>query len=409
MALNRLEALRKSIYSCKRCSSCRQWDWYDKRLPGFEEGLTKTGFKICPVFNHTSGFQSDSPKGKMRIAEGIIDGKLHLNDEIRDKIFQCTMCGNCTEHCPQNRQGKLEPDKVILVMRAYFLKNGFSLPQGLKDQQRTGPHNRLITEKWVPKLKAEQGKNKNNYQLAYFPGCTVDSMVSRNYPEIARSFVALLNNSEVEFGVVRDGWCCGYPQMVSGQNRVFETLARNNLKAMKEIGVRKLVLTCPACYLMFKQVYPEVLGDDWDVEVVHGVDLLAELIIKGELKLKVPIKKVVTWHDPCELGRKSGIYDPPRQIINSIPGLELREMPRNRENAECCGGGGGVKTSNADLSIRIALDRLREAEETGADELITMCPLCEWNFDDAIKRSSSQLKVNDLTMLVAKSAGIEIV
>ena len=406
MALNRLEKLRKSIYSCKQCSACRQWDWYDKRLPGFEEGLTKTGFKICPIFNHTNGFQSDSPKGKMRIGKGIIDDELHLNDEIRDKIFQCTQCGNCTEHCPQNRQEKLDPAKVIRTMREHLLEEGFSLPQGLKDERISGPHNRPITEKWVP-ISKEQGENK--CQLAYFPGCTVSSMVSRNYPEIAQSFVALLKKSEVKFGVVRDGWCCGYQQMVTGQTEVFKTLARNNLKAMKKMGIQKLVLTCSGCYSMFKQVYPEILGDDWDIEVVHGVELLAELINEGKLNLEVPIKQVITWHDPCDLGRKSGIYDPPRQIINSIPGLELREMPRNRENAACCGGGGGLKTSNPDISLNIALDRLREAEQTGANELITMCPLCEWNFDDVIKKSSSRLKVNDLTILVAKSAGIEMV
>jgi len=400
VALNRLEELRKSIYSCKQCSACRQWDWYDKRLPGFEEGLTKTGFKICPVFNHTNGFQSDSPKGKMRIAKGIIDDDLHWNDEIRDKIFKCTQCGNCTEHCPQNRQEKLDPARVIQTMRAQLLEEGFSLPQGLKDERRLGPHKRPITEKWVP-IPKKYGNN-----LAYFPGCTVSSIVSRDYPEIAQFFVALLNKAEVEFDVVRDGWCCGYQQMATGQTKVAETIARNNLNSMKNMGVRRLVLTCPSCYLMFKKVYPEILGDDWNIEVIHGVELLAELISEGKLNLEVPMKQVVTWHDPCDLGRKSGIYDSPRQIINSIPGLELREMPRNRENAACCGGGGGLRFSNPELSLDISLDRLREAEATGADELITMCPLCEWNFNDTIKKSSSRLKVTDLTIIVAKSAGI---
>ena len=171
------------------------------------------------------------------------------------------------------------------------------------------------------------------------------------------------------------------------------------MEIFKNTGAKRIVTACAGCYSTFKNAYPELV-DNFNLEVVHFSELLLELIKNGKLKLRETKSMKVTYHDPCHLGRHAEVYDAPREVIKSIPGGELIEMEHSGQDSQCCGGGGGYFTAFPENSVEIAEKRVSEAEETGADALVTTCPLCKTNLDLAIKRLDSNLGLYDLADLV---------
>lgn len=394
--LNLLERVKRQIHACKGCSSCREWSWSDPRLPGFVDGSTKTGFEhICPVYPYTDGFESDTVRGKMRIMKGVLEETIQPNEEMVRKFFECTQCSNCTEHCPMTRQNKLDPAELIRMMRVHLQEEGFKPPQGIKYEVPHGPHSRRLPEDWIkPELLSSTSG------LVYFPGCVISCSVYYQTPEIARDFLGLTTKLDVDINVITDGWCCGYQQYLTGQTPVAKELARRNIEGLRKMGAKTLVATCAGCYHMFKNVYPEIVGEPLGFEVLHSVEFMERLLDKGELAFRHRLEKRVAYHDTCDLGRKHGIYEAPRRILRAIPGLDLVEMEQNRENSWCCGGGGGVKSAYNGLAFGMGSDRIRQAEEVGAEMIVTSCPTCVWNLRESAENAASAVKIVDLVTLV---------
>jgi Fe-S oxidoreductase len=167
------------------------------------------------------------------------------------------------------------------------------------------------------------------------------------------------------------------------------------------VAPKKLVATCSSCYHTWIHIYPELNEGcaDFGFQVQHASEFLAELIEAGRIKMG-ELPWVVTYHDPCDLGRKSGIYEPPRDIIRSIPGMELREMPNNREDTMCCGGGGDVAMMEADVTEHIAERRLAQAVDTGAKAIISSCQQCKRTLLQAARKTKTRIRVLDVTELV---------
>jgi heterodisulfide reductase subunit D len=224
-------------------------------------------------------------------------------------------------------------------------------------------------------------------------------MATYRAKEIARSTIELLKKAGVDFKLLgKDEWCCGSVLLRTGNTKIVKEMAEHNIEAFKKSDTAQVITSCAGCYRTLKKDYEEIFGKQ-DFEVVHIVDFLEKLIEEGKLKFpKVNMK--VTYHDPCHLGRHMGVYESPRKILKSIPGLELVEMARNRQNARCCGAGGGVRSAFRDLSNKMADARLKEAEETGADVLTSACPFCTFAFRDAAKRNGSKMRVLDLPELL---------
>jgi heterodisulfide reductase subunit D len=195
--------------------------------------------------------------------------------------------------------------------------------------------------------------------------------------------------------------CCGSVLMRTGQTPTVKKLAQQNTKRFKELGAKKIVTVCPGCYLTLKVDYPKLV-EDFPFEVLHISDFINQLLQSGKLKLTKQVGLKVTFHDPCHLGRRFNIYEPPRNVLLSIPGLKLVEMPHNRENSQCCGAGGGVKAAFSDVTSKIGVSRMEEAAQTKADLLVTSCPFCCLNLDDA-GRQAQLLPVSDLTEIVAEA------
>jgi len=237
-------------------------------------------------------------------------------------------------------------------------------------------------------------------ELLYFPGCAT----SYDRPEIARSLVKILKRAGIEVAYLGEKEvCCGIPQIWNGRFQSVKALLEENGKMFEEAGVKTILTSCPDCYNAFQKHYPEVLGKQ-PFKVIHITELLLHLLKEGRISFQEQIKKRVTYHDPCRLGREAGILEPPREILRRIPGIELVEMKRNRENAWCCGGGGVVNLVYPKLSIKIAKSRVQEAIETGAEMLITCCPLCYKQFDARLWERRIDLK--ELIVLAADAMGV---
>jgi Fe-S oxidoreductase len=164
-----------------------------------------------------------------------------------------------------------------------------------------------------------------------------------------------------------------------------------NVRSAADLGVEEVVFSCAGCYRMFKEEYPKF------VDVPFKVRHISEFLADKDLKLK-PLDKELTYHDPCHLGRHSGVYDAPRKLLSKIPGARFKEMPHNRETALCCGGGGGVRSAYPDLSGKVAARRVDEA--AFADVLVTTCPFCVSNLRVGKENSSSKVEIKDLVELI---------
>jgi heterodisulfide reductase subunit D len=205
--------------------------------------------------------------------------------------------------------------------------------------------------------------------------------------------VEILQAAEVDFTTLGgDEWCCGYPLLSAGLP--VSDLMEHNLEAVKALGARTLVTTCPSCYHMWKHHY----APDF-IQVKHSTEYLAELVEAGRIPLK-RLEKRVTYHDPCDLGRKSEVYDAPRLIIQAIPDVEFVEMEDHGENAMCCGGGGNLESLDPELSRAVARRRLEQAQAVGAEAIISACQQCERTLSMAARREKIRIRVMDVVQLL---------
>jgi Fe-S oxidoreductase len=201
-------------------------------------------------------------------------------------------------------------------------------------------------------------------------------------------------------------WCCGYPLYGAGMREQVAELARHNAEYARSLSPEYLVATCPSCYHTWRHIYEEFIDvDELGFELMHATQLLARLIDEGRIEFTEEIPWVVTYHDPCDLGRKGGIYDAPRKIIESIPGIQFREMASTRENSMCCGGGGDVAMTEADVTEGIAERRLAQAVDVEAKAIISSCQQCKRTLQQAARQTRTRVRVLDVTELVWRAMG----
>jgi Fe-S oxidoreductase len=240
-----------------------------------------------------------------------------------------------------------------------------------------------------------------NAELLYFSCCI--PAYDPNVRRVARSTAKVFHKAGVRFAITGDREnCCGESVRKSGNESLFQKLAHNNIAAFTESGINKIVVTSPHCYYTFKNEYPKLGGS---FEVTHYTEYMAQLLKEGKLKPTKPVNARVTYHDPCYLGRHSGIYDAPREILKSIPGLELVEMPDYGPDSICCGGGGGRIWMETKKGERLSDLRLDQAAATGATILAAACPYCILNFEDSILTTDrlGRIEVKDISELLAEA------
>jgi Fe-S oxidoreductase len=223
------------------------------------------------------------------------------------------------------------------------------------------------------------------------------------YPRVysvPQSFVQILEQAGEDFTTLGgDEWCCGFPLEIAGMGHEVPELARHSVETVRAIGARRLVTTCPSCYHTWAHQYPRLLGEPLGFEVLHATEFLADLIDEGKIELH-GFRFPVTYHDPCDLGRTSGIYDAPRRIIQAIPGIEFTEMAENRELALCCGGGGDAEMADAELTAAVGKRRIEQAQETGAKVVVSACQQCNRTLAEAARKNRIRVRAMDITEVV---------
>jgi len=237
--------------------------------------------------------------------------------------------------------------------------------------------------------------------ILYFPGCYLS--YDPRLMKVARATAAILNLAGVDFGILGpEENCCGESIRKTGDEELFKRLARENIKAFVDHGVKKILVSSPHCYHTFKNEYPEFRVN---FEVVHISQYLVELFHEGRLALKNNCLKKVTYHDPCYLGRHNGIYDEPREALKKIAGLELIEMPESHADSFCCGGGGGRIWMETPKEERFSDLRLEQAIGVGADVLVTSCPYCITNFEESRStlNAAEKIEVKDITEMIQEA------
>ncbi len=378
-------------YSCMHCGTCTTHYEYDHPV-----------LHACPSYWHYR-YTAYAGGGKMFLLRLIHEGVIDWSADLADVLYKCTTCGNCAEICNSLVWSgeKFNTVRLIELMRAEVAARGF-IPKPLenfvneiktKHNPYAEPHDQRFA--WMPK----DTEITEDADTAYFVGCTA----SYRQSEIAQSTVRVLNKSGVPFRVLGGNeWCCGSPALRVGKREEFKEVAQHNVEAIKAAGIKRVVTSCSGCYRTLKKDYPEFVGE-LPFEVIHITELLAQKVKDKSLKLKNPVKLKVTYHDPCHLGRHCKVYEPPREVLAAIPGIEVVEMDRNRGSAWCCGAGGGARAAHPDFAQWSAEERIKEAEGTGASALVSSCPFCSHNFADTIEKTDHDMEVYDIVQLVDKS------
>ncbi len=320
--------------------------------------------------------------------------------EGQSELWDCTTCSTCSSRCPK----QVNPMDMIISMRGVLVEGGRIHPNiktALESTYRQGNPLTMAREDrgaWAVDLAVEKFSEKSEY--LYFVGCTpsYDPQAQKS----AQSLVRILNKAGVSFGILMaQESCCGSEVRRLGELGLFEMIVEENTEMYRELGVCKIFTTSPHCFNTFKKDYPLS-----DLQVQHYTQILAELLASGALNFSGRVEKIVTYQDPCYLGKHNLVFDEPRQILKSIQGIKLVEMDRSREKSLCCEGGGGrMWLEGTNPGTRLARMRIQEALETGAEILATACPFCLLTLDEAVQHMNAQdrIRVMDIAEIAVQA------
>ncbi len=419
------ETYKWDAQNCIRCTNCKWVDFIWMQSIRFS--------KLCPS-NAYYLFDAYAANGRYDIALAMAEGRIDYSPELLKEIYACTLGGACDVKCLRNVG--LEPSQVLEWMRQKAVEDGQGpMPEHKavadnisRNKNRYGSPNKNRT-KWIP----PDAQPVEKADVLYFVGCNSSFKQQR----IAQATARLFKATGTRFMILGENeWCCGNPLYNVGLVDQAREMAEHNLKAIRDSGAKTVVASCAECYQTLKVIYPKIMGKstaDLGFEVLHLTEYMDKQLQEGKLKFTTPVNMRVTYQDPCRLGRMSepwthwegkrgkygifdppkprrkgtnGVYDPPRNLLNAIPGLQFEEMERRKDQAWCCGAGGGVKDAFNDFALWTAQERIEEASETtGAEAIISACPYCKENFDDAIRANNEQMQTYDIAEIMLKAIG----
>jgi len=352
--------LEKEMMTCTYCGFCKA---------------------VCPVFD-ISNWEGVGPRGKVILSYGLREKEIPADESVLERLYQCTTCKNCERRCPSD----IRVVDIVENIRRDLVTNEFIYPQHKTIVDRVINTGNPYGETELVKFKNE---DKKKAKIGYFIGCTA----RYRFPSIANATISVLEKLGEDFTIV-DDVCCGTTiQRIGWSDDEVVKLMNKNLKRIEDRGVEKVIFTCAGCYKMFKKEYPEFT--DIDFEVKHIDEELAERGI--DIK---PLDKKITYHDPCHMGRHVGLYDAPREVIKSISKAEFTEMETNKDTAQCCGGGGGLRAAFPEYAQEIAARRVDQAAEVNADMILTSCPFCVTNLNAGKEKLGSNIEIKDLIEVV---------
>ena len=377
------------VHRCFRCGYCKfPADYVDFNCPSYK----------------AFGFDTYAPGGRMWLIRAWLNGEIETSTRFAEILFSCVACDNCKDQCVYPRFKDFLPH-IFQETRAELVAEG-KIPPGVRDYFKAmavnGNPYKLPQEERGKWAEATGVKTYDGQEYLFYVGC------AGSYDEVgqkmARNVSRLLSNLGVSFGILAgEETCDGNEIKILGETGLFSMLAEENIRKFREKGIKKIITLDPHALNIFKNDYPALGGE---FEVLHYTEILAPLMKENKVALS-PYEKKVTYHDPCYLGRHNLVYGPPREVLNTIPGLELMELRRNRESAFCCGGGGGnfftdIIGTGEDSPARV---RIREALGTGAEILAVACPQCAKMLLDAVKAEQREeyLEVADVAEITLRA------
>jgi Fe-S oxidoreductase len=418
-----LEDYRGDMEMCCRCSACKFVPM--QKVKGSEFSY------VCPSIARYN-FHAYSGGGRINIGASMLKNGMNYTDKLLHVVYNCQMCGACGVSC--NYAMDMELLEPITEFRFKCVEDGktnAALDKVIAGLRRTGT---MVPSKgrrggWATGLNVKN-VTKEKVDVLYHAGCLTS--YDKDMQKLAKATVRILQKAGVNFGIAGEAEiCCGGRAYQMGYKEDFLNQAKKNMAMIKKAGIKTLVTGCADGYHAFKVLYDQY-GLKGNLEVLHISEYIDRLIKDGRLKPRRKVNLSVTYHDPCRLGRlgepwlhwkgkkipgdrfvfdppkeyrrgTKGVYEPPRDVLKSLPGLKLTEMSRIKEYSWCCGAGGGVSESNPNFARWTALKRIEEAVSTGAGAIVTACPWCEKNFNEALGESGSSLKVYDIVELVEKA------
>ncbi len=356
----------------------------------------------CPVCKELL-LEKYTPRGKIQLARYYSQGNLDLSDHSRDIFARCLLCGACSATCPSG----VDLKEVFVSMREAIVKSRGLHPMmervvqsldvnhnisDMDNEERGGWRDFLLE---LP----EHMYLKEKAEVVYFVGCVASFFpMAQSIPE---NLVRILDSAHVDFTILAgDEWCCGFPLIGAGVPEKLPDFKEHNLEKVKALGAKRVIFSCPSCYHTWNEHY------DTDIELFHSSQFIERLIGDGTIRLG-EMNTTVTYHDPCDLGRNSGVYDAPRRILKSIPGLTLMELENNRTQSVCCGGGGNLEIADASLSETVARKKIEEIRQTGADIVATSCQQCVRTIKARALTEKVDFDVTDITELVLRAMSNE--
>jgi heterodisulfide reductase subunit D len=389
-----------SYDACTRCGECTE---------------------TCPTGGEAQDDELVTPRGKILRLRDIYRSQYGLRArlfgpgevteeelrELSEKAYECTICGQCMTVCPAH----LDTIDMWENMREFLVGNGLGpmpaheqIVKSIENYDNPWMQPRTQRSRWSKRLAKEvtiRDSLKEHTDVLYFVGCT--AAYDPNIRAMAENTARVLDRANVDFGTLGDEeGCCGSTMMRTGLAESTRGMVERNIERFEKASPSLIVTSCAGCYKTIRQDYPKY--GKLPARIVHITQFVNDLIDSGKLTLDRRVDSMVAFHDPCHLGRHNLLYEEPRKILGAIPGVKVVEMERNRENARCCGAGGGVKTAFPDLAADISGLRVADAEKTGCDTLTTSCPFCYQSLKSAIEARRSTMKMTDIMELVAASA-----
>ncbi len=375
-----LEAGGDDAYRCYQCGNC---------------------MAVCPWY-HVDAVTYPVYQVPQSVKFGAImtsEDTAEIEREV-SAVYRCVGCDSCSTWCPH----EVSLPNIMRAIRRILVEFG-SYPSELSESvSRISSSGNPFGEprenraQWTDELEVPVFGPETEY--LHSP-CCVPAYDPRA-KKVAQATVTILEKAKVSYGILGSSEsCCGEAIRRAGAEEVFREVGGTNIEAFRAAGVRKILVTSPHCYTTFVNEYPELGGD---FEVIHQTQLFHQLVSKGTLVPKVGLERRVAYHDPCTLGRQNGIYDEPREVLRSIPDLELVEIPTfNREHSLCCGGGSGGVWLERPKGERLSDVRVQQAVDAGAEVLAVACPYCLQMFEDSVATMGLDLVVKDVGELLADS------
>jgi Fe-S oxidoreductase len=387
-------------YSCTECGRCQNV------CPAWS-----TGKPLSPkllIMNLRDHLFEKGPEILQAKAKGGEYEKVPLNPDIVEDevVWDCTTCGACMQECPVNIE---HVDHIVDMRRNLVMgESRFPAEAGLMLRNLEGSQNPWGVDQsqradWAKGYGVRVLEDGQAPEYLYWVGCAAS--FDDRAKKIAQAMALVMQKAGIPFAILGSRELCnGDPARRIGHEYLFQELAKQNVATLDSAGVRKIVVNCPHCFNTLRNEYPDFGGN---YEVIHHTDLFSRLMKEGRLQPTREIDEILTYHDPCYLGRHNGIYDQPREVLERIPGLKTVEMPRHRHRGFCCGAGGSRMWMEERIGKRVNIERTEEAISTGADNVGVACPYCLIMLDDGAKAKGEAVKVEDLAQVVARALGAD--